>query len=70
MNRDVSDGKKSVSLIAKFDLDFPSEIFQSTRPLVYTSLRFRRFHNKRVASLGQNPKPLVWRKGANLDIQD
>ena len=63
MNRDVSNGKKFASFVVEFDLDFPSEMFQSTRPFVCTSLRFRRFYKKRVDILGQNPKTLAWSGG-------
>ena len=51
--------KKICEFDFKFDLDFYQEFIGSTRLLACTSLWFKRFHNKGVKNLGQNPKALV-----------
>ena len=67
MKGDVSLGKKIRDFDFKLDLVFHQEFFRSTRFLACT----RRFHNKCINNLGQNPKALVygWRQILTLMIK-
>ena len=58
----MSPREKNGEFDCRVRFGFLSRVFpKNESSCVCTSLSFRRFHNKRVNSVGQNPTALVWR---------